>query len=40
VFRKLAVLLAAVAFMAPAANTVNLGSEPTDNAPQLRSSWG
>jgi hypothetical protein len=40
VFRKLAVVLAALAFLAPVADGVKWGSEPADNAPQLRSSWG
>jgi hypothetical protein len=40
VFRKLAIILAAIAFAAPVADGVQWGSEPADNAPQLRSSWG
>jgi hypothetical protein len=40
VFRKLAIILAAVAFAAPASTGVQWGSQPDDNAPQLRSSWG
>jgi hypothetical protein len=40
VFRKLAVLLAAVAFAAPVSFGVKWASNPTDDAPLVRSSWG
>jgi hypothetical protein len=40
VFRKLAVVLAALAFAAPMADGVKWGSAPAENAPQFRSSWG
>ena len=39
-FRKLAVVLAALAFAAPVADGVKWGSAPTDEAQQVRSSWG